>query len=261
VVQLVPDLANPHTYSPSAKQRAALDGADVLVTFGHGYEETLPIDEISAPAFAIAESVGELREFAEGELPEDDHGHGAAEDHDEHHAAGARDPHVWMDPTRLAVAAPKLAAMLAKADPEHADDYRGRARAHADRLRALDAELREILAPVRVGQRKLVTSHESMGYFADRYDFEFVGAPFGLAPEAETSARAVAEIVSLVRAKRVPAVFAQQGDNPKVMRQIAREAGVAVVDDLLVETPGPQGATYADAMRHNARRIAEALAR
>jgi ABC-type Zn uptake system ZnuABC Zn-binding protein ZnuA len=44
------------------------------------------------------------------------------------------------------------------------------------------------------------------------------------------------------------------------MRQIAREAGVAVIDDLLVETPGPQGATYAEAMRHNARRIAEALA-
>lgn len=291
VIQLVPDSATAHTYSASAKDRATLDRADVVVAFGRGYEEGLPLDETSAPQFAIAENVGDLRQFTEGDLPEGEHGHEdedehAAEGGDEHadepeeehsgeaektaregapegrHADGehgAGDPHVWMDPTRMAAAAPRLADMLAKADPGNADAYRQRAREHADRLRALDSELGEILASVPPERRKLVTSHDSMGYFADRYDFEFVGAPFGLAPEAEASAQAVAEVIEVVRAENVPAVFAQEGDDPKVMRQIAKETGVTVVDDLLVENPGPQAETYVEAMRHNARRIAEAL--
>jgi zinc/manganese transport system substrate-binding protein len=301
VVQLVPDSANPHTYSASAKDRATLDRADVVVAFGRGYEEGLPLDEVSAARLELADSVGELRTFAEGELPEGEHGHEdegehageekdahagedkdahAGEDKDAHagdekeehageekeehageeeHGAGASDPHVWMDPNRLAAAAPKVAEALAKADGANADAYRERARAYADELRALDREITGMLEAIPADRRKLVTSHESMGYFADRYRFDFVGAPFGLAPEAEASAQDIAEVVEQVREARVPAVFAQQGDDPKVMRRIADEAGVEVVDDLLVENPGPQGETYAEAMRHNARRIAEAL--
>lgn len=253
VTQLVPDSASPHSYGASAKDRAKLARAEVVVAFGLGYEEGLPLDDVSAPRFAIAERIGELRTFAEGEVADGGH------DEEEEHGAGARDPHVWMDPMRLAAAAPGLADTLAEVDPENADAYRERARRYADRLRALDAELRRTLAAVPPERRKLVTSHESLGYLADRYDLAFVGAPFGLAPEAEASAREIAEVVDLVREQRLPAVFAEQGDDPKVMRQIARETGVAIVDDLLVENPGPQADTYAEAMRHNARRIAEAL--
>jgi zinc/manganese transport system substrate-binding protein len=272
VVQLVPDAANPHSYAASAQDRAKLDGADLVVAFGRNYEEGLPLDEVRAPRLEIAGHVGELRRFSAGEVADergrededDDHGHDDGHrDEDDGHAPGpgSRDPHVWMDPTRLAAAAPAIADALAKAEPAKADAFRTRARDHAERLRALDAELREILARVPQERRKLVTSHESMGYFADRYDLRVVGAPFGLAPEAQASSRDVAEVIAEVRAEQVPVVFAQQGDDPKVMRRIADEAGVRIVDDLHVENPGPGADTYADAMRHNARRVAEALAR
>ena len=69
----------------------------------------------------------------------------------------------------------------------------------------------------------------------------------------------MARTIGAVRRERVPVVFAQAGDDPKVIRQIAREAGVEVVDDLLVENPGPQAASYEDALRFDARRIAGAL--
>ena len=39
----------------------------------------------------------------------------------------------------------------------------------------------------------------------------------------------------------VPAVFAQAEDDPSVMEQVAEEADVEVVDDLLVESPGAAG--------------------
>ena len=235
VQQLVPDSASPHSYSASAKDRRRLAEADLVVAIGQEYEAGLPLGD--APRLEIAEEVGKLREFAEG---------------------GA-DPHVWMDPTRSAQALPALADALAEADPPNADAYRTRARKYAVALHELDAEIRAILDRVPDDDRKLVTSHDSLGYFADRYDLAFVGAPFGASPEAEASASAIADLVTKVRAQRVPAVFSQNGDDPKVMERIAEEADVEVVDDLLIENPGSQGPTYERALLHDARRIAEAL--
>ena len=253
VVQLVPSSANPHSYSASAKDRATLGGADLVVAFGRGYEEGLPLDEVSGPRLEIANEVGSLRRFEEGELPEEEH---AGE---EERGPGARDPHVWLDPVRMAAAVPRIAEALARADEAKAATYRERGQRVARDLRALDGELRATMAPIPAERRKLVTSHESMGYFAERYRFEFVGAPFGLSPEAEASASGIAEVIAQIRREQVPAVFAQAGDDPKVMRRIAAETGVRVFDDLLVENPGPQGDTYAAAMRHNARVLVEAL--
>jgi zinc/manganese transport system substrate-binding protein len=275
VVQLVPDSANPHSYAASARDRATLDTADLVVAFGRSYEEGLPLDELRSPRFAIADHTGELRRFEEGETAEVGHADGLGgeehrdedghehedEDEEEHGEAGAPDPHVWMDPTRLAAAAPALADALGRADGENTAAHRERAAKHAAELHRLDRELREILRTVPPERRRLVTSHESMGYFAARYDFAFVGAPLGIAPEAQASAERIAKVVEDVREAGVPAVFAQQGDDPKVMRQVAREAGVEVVGDLLVESPGPRGDSYSAAMLHNARRIAGALGR
>jgi zinc/manganese transport system substrate-binding protein len=283
VVQLVPDAADPHSYGASARDRAELDKAALVVSFGAGYEQGLPLDEVAAERVELAEHAGELRRFgepAQGRDDEDEDGHGhedededghedghghdgedGHEDEGEHaHDQGSADPHVWMDPTRLAKAARGVGEALGRVEPARAEEFRERARAQARELRALDGELREILADVPEERRRLVASHESLGYFADRYDFAFVAAPFGLAAEAQASGQDVAEVIEAVRDEEVPAVFSQQGDDPKVMRRIAAEAGVEVVDGLLVEGPGAEAPTYADAMRHNARRIAEALA-
>jgi zinc/manganese transport system substrate-binding protein len=181
----------------------------------------------------------------------DDHGHA--------HDAGEDDPHVWLDPLAIEAALPDLADALAEVDPEHAEDYRQRARGYANELERLDQELEAMVSEVPASDRKLVTSHELMGHFADRYGFEVVGAPFGTSPEAEASAGTVAELVDRVEAEQVPAVFAQQGDNPELLRMIAAEAGVMVVDDLLVESLGEQAGSYVEMMRYSTRRITDAL--
>jgi zinc/manganese transport system substrate-binding protein len=230
VTQLVPDGASPHSYSPSAREQQEIAESDLLVYFDPALEESLPIEAASS-RFAIADHIGKA----------------------------TTDPHVWLDPTAIAAALPALADALAKVDPEHASEYRRRAEKYGAELEALDAELAEMVASVPRDNRKLVTSHESMDYFADRYGFEFVGAPFGLSPEAEASAGEVAELIDLVKASGVPAVFAQQGDDPEVLRLIAKEAGVDVVDDLLVESLGEQAGTYVEMMRYTTGRITDAL--
>ena len=224
---LLPEGASPHDYAASARDRARIDDADLLIAWAPRLE---------------AGSVG-VGDYARFEL-----------------AAGEEDPHVWMDPTRIATQLPELAEELARADPESEAAYRDRAAAYARRLTALDRELRRTLAAVPDARRKLVASHDALGHFTRRYGFEFVGAPFGVSPESQPSAETVADLIDRVEREDVPAVFAEDTDDPELMEEIAREAGVEVVDDLLVEGFGGEVESYPAMLRFDARRIADALA-
>jgi zinc/manganese transport system substrate-binding protein len=225
VDSLLPATASPHDYALSAKDRARLDEADVVVAWGEGLEAGFPLGDDAV-------------ELAESE----------------------RDPHIWMDPTLIAAVMPKLASALADADPDHAGAYRRRAAAYRQELEQLDRELDRTYSAIPVEQRKLVSSHDSLGHLAARYDFEFVGAPFGVNPGTEPSAETVASLIDRVEAEQVPAVFAEDTDDPKLMEQIGREAGVEVVDDLLTEGFGGRVDSYEDMLRYDADRITGALA-
>ena len=229
VETLLPESAGPHDYAPSAKDRARLEEADVVVAWGAGLEAGLPLDELDPEAVELAE--------------------------------GQDNPHIWMDPELVAASLEKLSAALAAADPDHTEGYRRRAAAYADELARLDRQIRRTLRAIPLDRRKLVSSHDSLGHFVERYDLEFVGAPFGLAPEAEASAETVADLIERVERQNVPAVFAEDTDDPELMREIAREAGVEVVDDLLTEGFGDRVDSYEEMLRYDAERIAEALGR
>jgi zinc/manganese transport system substrate-binding protein len=237
VTQLVPDGASPHDFELSAEDRQALEEADLIAYNGAGLEAGIPVDEADAAKWALAENAGELLPFEEG----------------------GEDPHVWMDPTRTAAALDSLAAALGDADPGAADAFKQRARDYAASLRSLDRGLDDTLASVPPDERELVTSHDSLEYFADRYGFEVVATPFPASgPEAEASAAQLAEVVDAIAERNVPAVFAAEEDDPEVLQRIADEAGVEVVADLLVESLGESGG-YEEMLRRDAELIAGAL--
>lgn len=244
VVQLVPDGVNPHDYAPSAKQQQELSEAELVVYVSPALEQALPLDGAAAE-LALAEHAGDGRTAPEGEPTVDEQ---------------RADPHFWLDPTRVAAALPALAAALAGIEPSDATGFERRAAEYATDLERLDAELRRQVETIPTEDRKLVTSHDVMGYFADHYGLRVIGAPFGLSPEAEASAGQLAELIDSVEDEDVPAVFAQQGDDPEVLRRLADEAGVAVVDDLLLESLGEEADTYVEMMRYSTAKIADALA-
>ncbi len=225
---LLPETAGPHDYAPSAKDRARLEEADVVVAWGSGLEEGLPLDELDDEPVELAE--------------------------------GQDNPHIWMDPRLVALSLSKLSAAFADADPEHTSAYKRRASAYMDELARLDRQVRRTLRAIPRERRKLVSSHDSLGHFVKRYDFEFVGAPFGVAPESEASAETVAELIDRVEREEVPAVFAEDTDDPELMREIARAADVEVVDDLLTEGFGDRVDGYEEMLRFDAERITGALA-
>jgi ABC-type Zn uptake system ZnuABC Zn-binding protein ZnuA len=236
VRQLVPDGASPHDFQLSAQDRQRLAEADLVAANGGNLEPGIPLEEAST-LWELAANVPDPLPFA----------------------GGGSDPHVWMDPTRVAGALPSLARALAAADPGHARGYRERAADYGRELASLDRRLARAVRRVPPEARQLVTSHDSLGYFADRYGFDVAAAAFPASgAEAEPSAATLDELSATVTALDVPAVFAGEEDDPEVLRQLADEAGVEVVDDLLIESPGSAG-TLDAMLEHDAARIAAAL--
>jgi zinc/manganese transport system substrate-binding protein len=252
VVQVIPDTTSPHDFQPSAEDRQKVAEADLLVVNGGGLDASVP-DDADAPVWTLTEEAPEPLAFAS------EHEHGDEEHAEEEHEGGI-DPHVWMDPTRVAAALPALAAALGEADPANADGYERRARGLAGELEALDRTISSQLDSIPDPDRLLVTSHDALGYFADRYGFDVVATVFpATGADAEASAGALAEVIDTVEATGVPALFAEETDDPEALDSIAAESGAAVVSDLLVESPGSAG-TYEEMMSRDAELISGALA-
>src|SRR5690606_37065843 len=82
------------------------------------------------------------------------------------------DPHFWLDPLRMADASDLIASALDEV--ASGTDWAERAAPVRAELEELHSEIAAVLAPIPADRRKLVTNHDSLGYFADRYDFEIV---------------------------------------------------------------------------------------
>jgi zinc/manganese transport system substrate-binding protein len=232
VEQIIPDGTSPHDFQLSARDRAQLEDSVLLVYNGADLEAGIPIGDLDATAFAMADHAGQLR---------------------------PSDPHLWMDPTRVAEAVPALAEALAKADPDHAEGYRDRAASYVRELKALDQEIRSTLAAIPAANRQLVTSHDALGYFADRYGFQVIATPFPASgPESEPSAQTIAEVEEAIRTSGVPTVFAQDTDNPEVLEGIASRTGVRIETGLPVEAPAAAG-SYIEMLRRDAEIIGAGL--
>ncbi|MGN6332091.1 MAG: metal ABC transporter substrate-binding protein [Motilibacteraceae bacterium] len=167
-----------------------------------------------------------------------------------------RDPHFWLDPTRLADVADAVATRLAALRPDQAAGFRARASAVRADLTALDRDFRAGLA--HCASRELVTSHAAFGYLARRYGLTQVGIT-GLDPEAEPRPADLARITAYVRTHHIRTVYGETLASPAVAAALARETGArtAVLDPLEGLTDASRGTDYLSVMRANLRALQE----
>lgn len=200
-------------------------------------------------------------EEAEEEEGED---HGDEEEGEEggHHDTSGLDPHFWTDPLRVAKAAMLVAEALAAVEPSI--DWVARAEAYAATLTELDGEIQDMLAAIPADNRKLITNHDSLGYFADRYGFEIIGAVIpGGATLADPSSAQLAELVDEIVEEGVKVIFAETIEPTALAEAVAAEAGtdVSVVElhTGSLGEPGTPTDNIVGMLRDNAQRIADAL--
>ncbi|MHB0876831.1 MAG: metal ABC transporter substrate-binding protein [Anaerolineae bacterium] len=173
------------------------------------------------------------------------------------------DPHFWLDPTKVVTYVENIRLGLTAADPEGAAVYEANAKAYSEQLVALDAWIQEQVQQIPPERRLLVTNHESLGYFADRYGFRVVGTIVpSVSTEASPSAQQLAALIDVIRSSGAPAIFLETGTNPQLAEQVARETGVKVVTGLYTHSIGGAdggAATYLEMMRYNTNAIVGAL--
>ncbi len=222
--------ADPHDYEPRPSDAEAIAEAGLLLASGGELDEWL--DDLvqstggDAPVVTLLERVG------------------------------ATDPHWWHDPRNAITAVGAIRDGLVRADPAGRTVYERNARAYAGRLQALDREVAACLRRVPAAQRRLVTTHDALGPFAQRYDIEVIGSVLdSRSTQAQPSSGDVRELVEQMRARDVRVLFAETSVAPRLERAIAREAGARVGAPLYADTLGPEGSdgdTYVRSVAANA---------
>lgn len=227
---------DPHTYEPIPSDIALLEQADVIFSNGLGFEEGLiePLESLAGRVPVVPVSFGAEVIPGEGE-----------------HAAG--DPHTWMDPRNVMIWVDNIASTLSALDPAHAEAYRTNAEAYRTQLEELDAYIAAQAARIPEDNRKLVTDHEALAYFARRYGFEVVGAVIpNVTTSAEASAADLARLVDTIRTDQVKAIFVSTSVSDELARMVAEEVGYEVRILYLYHElgePGSGAETYLGMMR------------
>ncbi|MEV4619816.1 zinc ABC transporter substrate-binding protein [Asanoa sp. NPDC049573] len=249
VTNLAKPGAEPHDLELSARQVGRVSDAKVIV-YLKGFQPAVDdaVDQVGGDrAFDVGGAVPLLAAGDSDHVHEGETGH----------SDGSTDPHVWLDPTRLATIGQQVADRLAAADPDHAADYTANAARLRTALTGLDQQFAAGLANCQ--RRELVTGHAAFGYLAQRYHLEQVGLT-GVTPDTEPAPQRLAAVAQEAREHGATTIFFETLVSPKVADTIAHEVGAktAVLDPIEGLQPGATG-DYFSIMRANLTTLRTAL--
>ncbi len=236
VKQLLQANSDPHDYEPRPSDARAVAEADLLFRSGGELDEWLgDLLESSGADAEVVTLIDAVRRRG-------------------------GDPHWWQDPRNAQRAVRAIRDALVAADPEGRRTYARNADAYLARIRRLDAAVEDCLKRVPVSRRKLVSTHDSLAYYAQRYDIEVIGTVIpSLSTQGQPSAGETRELVETIERERVKAIFTESSVNPRVERAIAEEAGASIGAPLWADTLGPEGSsgdTYVKSIAANTRALA-----
>lgn len=255
---LLPGGASPHAYALRPSQAHSLARADVVFRVDEGLETFLrkPLEALGARTRVVtlsgAPGVRLLPPRRSGIWGEDGHGHG-----DEDHGRGAVDAHIWLDPANAKAMVRAAAAQLGALYPRHAGRFGENARKLSARLDALDAELRQRLAPVK--DAPFIVFHDAYQYFEGRYGLKGAGS-ITVDPGRTPGARRLNEIRRAIRERRALCVFAEPQFEPRLVATVLEGTGArrGILDPLGADVPpGPEA--YFTLMRNLAANFAGCL--
>jgi zinc/manganese transport system substrate-binding protein len=244
VHQILQPNADPHEYEPRPSDVKSVAGAALAVRSGGDVDDWLRdvLDNAGgdAPVLTLSEHV-----------------------HTRSNDAGDLDPHWWQDPRNAELAVKAIRDALAKADPRGAAEYRRNAAHYLARLERLDRQTAACIDRIPPRLRKLVTTHDALGYYAARYGLEVLGAVIpSVSTRAQPSAGDIQRLVDEIERTGVKAIYPESSINPKLEQAVARESGATTGAPLWADTLGPEGstgATYVGSIAANTAAIVDGL--
>jgi zinc/manganese transport system substrate-binding protein len=241
VTTLVGPDSDAHVYSPTPADAKKVADARLIFVNGLGFEGWLPrliqASGSKAKVVTVSSGIAPLRQGTDA------------------------DPHAWQSVNNAKIYVANISMALSAADPAAAEQFAANTRGYLAKLDALDREVRDAVAKLPPGRRKVISTHNAFGYFAASYGIEFI-APLGVSTESEPSARDVAKIITQVRLAKIPAVFLENVTDPRLIQRISAETGARVGGTLYSDgLTGEKGdaPTYIEMVRHNIKALTRAL--
>lgn len=255
VTALVGPDGDAHGYQPTPDDLKAVAKADIVFVNGLGFDGWMQhlVESAGYKGPIIVATVGvKARKMV-----------GDADDHDAHggHDHGVTDPHAWQDLGNGVIYAENIAAGLSKVLPARAENIAQRKRAYQDAIKALDVDVRAQIGAVPEAQRLIITSHDAFGYFGVAYGIRFL-APYGMSAESEPSAKDVAALIDQVKKAGVREVFIENMGNPRLIEQLAKDAGATVGGTLYADALSAAdggAASYLEMFRWNVPKLIGAM--
>ncbi|MEF2072555.1 metal ABC transporter solute-binding protein, Zn/Mn family [Consotaella aegiceratis] len=247
VKSLVPANGDPHDYEPSPEDAKAVKAA--AATFISGEDLESWFQRLAKAAGTTDEPIVVSDGIKTHEMEED--------------GETITDPHVWNSAANVLIWVDNIENALVEADPEDADAIHKSADAYKARLKELDASIKNEIAAVPEEKRKVLTSHDAVGYYGEEYGVTFL-SPLGLSTETEASAADVAELIEQIKAEGVQVYFIENSNDARLVKQIAdatgAEPGGELYPEALSEADGP-APTYIEMMQYNTDQIVGAISK
>ena len=257
--------ADPHTYQPKPEDRKAIEQANLVLYGGYDFEPSIiklvkasgntaskvAVHEVAVPKPLIGE--------------EHDHEHEGehSEEEEKHSDEKAPDPHVWHNPQNGIQMVEAIRSNLEQVSPENAQLYATNAEKVTGEIKQVDSWIKQNIATIPAEQRKLVTTHDALGYYTQAYNINYEGAVEGLSTEAQPTAARIAELSKEIKQENVPTIFAESTHSPKLIERVAKEANVKVSEEKLyadgLGEPGTDADTYQKMLIANTKAIVDGL--
>lgn len=244
VLNVTPPGAEPHDFEPSSQDIARIENGDLLILNGGmeawGDKIASELEGTNVRVIIAGQDLFSQQVVEEGQT--------------------APDPHIWLSPLLAKKEAENILQGFQTVDSANQADYLSNATRLESQLDQLDAAYRAGLAHCR--QTDILTSHAAFGYLAKAYGLNQV-AIAGLSPDAEPSARELADITTLAKQKQIKYIFFESLVSPRLSQTIADEVGAKtlVLDPLegLTGDQIKQGKTYFSVMQDNLANLETAL--
>lgn len=228
-----------HVFEPTPHTLTTLLKADLIVAYGFGFEgwferllQTMPLDK-------------KIVYVSQGQQPR----HLVKDD------AGdvLQDPHGWHDLKRVSHNCQILATALQQLIPDKAHLIKENLKAYQQTLREINNQVKRLFQGLSEDQKIIITSHDGFGYYAAAYGLTIL-SPMGISTDSQPSAKAIAELIGIIRRYGIKRIFLENIANPKLIKQLAEETNTSIdgplYSDALSKADGP-AATFVDLFMHN----------
>jgi zinc transport system substrate-binding protein len=252
---LLPPNVEPHDYQLSPSDLRKIKEADLIVYNGLGLDNWIVK---AIPTRARALELGSLFTSELIPLAATDLEMRGPHKHAHDHQHGPANPHIWLDPQLAIRCVLSIVVDATKLDRANATAFANNASAYTERLKALDAEIAEVLAPVR--DTPFISQHDAFPYFNRHFNLKQVGV-IELIPDTPPSPRYLNDLMKVAREKKVPVIFNLPPAPPRLIKQIAKDLKIRVAELKTLESGSPTPDAYEFGMRTNAKVLRKELAK